>query len=261
MDLFDLTGKTILITGGAGHLGRAMSHALAAYHAHVFIASRDGEKCERLADSLAQEYGTNCDGISLDVSSENSIQSCLNCILKKTGRIDVLVNNASFSSMGFFEDITEDKWKEGIDGTVNSVFRMCSATIPHMVRQGHGNIINISSMYGKVSPNPDAYRGEARLNSPVCYGAGKAAILQLTRYIAGYYGEKGIRCNSIAPGPFPSKTVQETEWCVENLREKTMLKRIGQPEDLCGPLILLASDASCYMTGANIIVDGGWTAW
>ena len=90
MDLFDLTGKTILITGGAGHLGRAMSHALAAYHAHVFIASRDGEKCERLADSLAQEYGTNCDGISLDVSSENSIQSCLNCILKKTGRIDVL---------------------------------------------------------------------------------------------------------------------------------------------------------------------------
>ena len=99
------------------------------------------------------------------------------------------------------------------------------------------------------------------MNSPVCYGVGKAAILQLTRYIAGYYGEKGIRCNSITPGPFPSKTVQETEWFIENLSKKTMLKRIGRPEDLCGALLLLASDASGYITGADICVDGGWTAW
>lgn len=261
MDLFDLTGKTVLITGGAGHLGTAMSRALAAYHAHVFIASRDGKKCRHLADSLSKEYGTDCSGISLDVSSENSIQSCINCILEKTGRIDVLVNNAAFSPAGYFEEITEDTWKEGIDGTVNSAFRMCSAAIPHMVRQGRGNVINISSMYGKVSPNPEVYRGEIRLNSPVCYGVGKAAILQLTRYIAGYYGEKGIRCNSITPGPFPSKTVQETEWFIENLSKKTMLKRIGRPEDLCGALLLLASDASGYITGADICVDGGWTAW
>lgn len=261
MDLFDLTGKTVLITGGAGHLGTAMSRALAAYHAHVFIASRDGERCRQLAESLAREYGANCDGISLDILSENSIRSCVNRLLEETGRIDVLINNASFSPAGYFEDITEDIWKEGIDGTAGGVFRMCSAVIPHMVRQGQGNIINISSMYGKVSPNPEAYRGEVRLNSPACYGAGKAAILQLTRYIAGYYGERGIRCNCISPGPFPSKAVQETEWFIKNLSEKTMLKRIGRPEDLCGALMLLASDAGAYITGADICVDGGWTAW
>ena len=261
MDLFDLTGKTVLITGGAGHLGTAMSRALAMYHAEVFIASRDEEKCRRLAGDLSGEYGTRCQGLRIDIAQEQSIQDCVSRVLGESGKLDVLVNNASFGPAGYFEDLTEALWKEGIDGTINSVFRMCSAVLPQMVRQGFGSIVNISSMYGQVSPDPGAYRGEVRLNNPASYGAGKAAILQLTRYIAGYYGEKGIRCNSITPGPFPSKKVQETGWFIENLREKTMLKRIGQPEDLCGALLLLASDAGAYMTGANLCVDGGWTAW
>lgn len=261
MDLFDLTGKTVLITGGAGHLGTAMSRALAAYHANVVVASRNIEPCMNLADELNREFGGQCFGAAIDVSLENSIRVCVDTVLNTCGKIDVLINNASFGPMGYFEDMTERMWKEGIDGTINSVFRMCSAVIPHMVNQGHGNIINISSMYGQVSPNPELYKGEVRLNNPPSYGAGKAAILQLTRYLAGYYGGKGIRCNSITPGPFPSKAVQETAWFIENLQEKTMLKRIGQPEDLSGALILLASDASAFMTGANISVDGGWIAW
>lgn len=261
MELFDLTGKTVLITGGAGHLGAAMSKALASYHADVFIASRDVEKCKRLADDLNQEFVGRCDGISVDISSEESIKICVDEVMQTAGKIDVVVNNAAFSVAGYFEDITEELWKKAIDGTVNSVFRVCSAVIPQMKRQGGGNIINIASMYGLVSPDPQIYRGEVKFNNPACYGAGKAAVLQLTRYLAGYYGGNGIRCNSITPGPFPSKRVQETEWFIENLAEKTMLKRIGKPEDLMGALILLASDASSYMTGANICVDGGWTAW
>lgn len=261
MDIFSLGGKTVLITGGAGYLGTAMSRVLAAYRANVFIASRNVKKCERLASYLNQECGANCKGLAVDISSEESVRSCVSEVIKASGKIDVLVNNAAFSVAGYFEELTEEAWEKGIDGTINSVFRMCSAVIPHMVSQGHGNIINVCSMYGLVSPNPEAYRGEVRLNNPACYGAGKAAILQLTRYLAGYYGEKGIRCNSISPGPFPSKTVQQTEWFIQNLAEKTMLKRIGQPEDLAGALILLASDASAYITGANISVDGGWTAW
>lgn len=261
MELFDLTGKTVLITGGAGHLGAAMSKALASYHADVFIASRDVEKCKRLADDLNQEYGAHCEGILVDISSEKSIETCVDEIIRTAGKIDIVVNNAAFSVVGYFEDITEELWKKAIDGTVNGVFRVCSVVIPQMKRQGSGNIINIASMYGLVSPEPKVYRGNAKFNNPACYGAGKAAVLQLTRYLAGYYGENGVRCNSITPGPFPSKKVQETRWFIENLAEKTMLKRIGQPEDLMGALILLASDASSYMTGANICVDGGWTAW
>lgn len=261
MELFDLTGKTILITGGAGHLGRAMSRALASFHADVFIASRDVKKCKDLAENLHQEFGGFCEGIAVDISSEESVRACVEEVIKTTGKIDVVVNNAVFGVAGYFEDITEELWKKAIDGTIHSVFRVCSAVIPQMKQQGNGNIINTASMYGIVSPDPKVYRGETRLNNPACYGAGKAAVLQLTRYLAGYYGEYGIRCNSITPGPFPSESVQKTEWFIENLRERTMLKRIGHPEDLMGALILLASDASSYMTGTNICVDGGWTAW
>lgn len=261
MNLFDLSGKTVLITGGAGHLGTAMSEVLAAYDAELFIASRDKEKCENLADRLNQKYGGNCHGITIDISSEKSVSCCVNEILNYGRKIDVVINNAAYSVTGFFETLTEEEWKRAIDGTINGVFRVCSAVIPHMVKAGQGNIINIASMYGLVSPDPNLYQGEVRFNNPACYGAGKAAVLQLTKYIAGYYGEKGIRCNSITPGPFPSKTVQKTQWFVDHLAEKTMLKRIGQPEDLAGTVLLLASDCSSYITGSNICVDGGWTAW
>jgi len=261
MNLFDLSGKTVLITGGAGHLGSAMSDALSAYHAELYIASRDESKCRTLAEKLSQKYGATCYGLALDISSSESISLGVEGIINRSGKLDVLINNAAYSVAGYFEDLTEELWLRAIDGTINSVYRMCSQVIPHMVERRAGNIINISSMYGIVSPDPNTYRGEVKFNNPACYGAGKAAILQLTRYIAGYYGQQGIRCNSIAPGPFPSKAVQETQWFVDNLGEKTMLKRIGRPEDLAGAIIFLASEASSYMTGANISIDGGWTAW
>lgn len=261
MNLFDLSKKTVLITGGAGHLGAAMSEALAAYGAELFIASRDKEKCENLADRLNQKYGRNCHGLSIDISSEKSVSYCVNKIISYSGKIDIVINNAAYSVAGFFEDLTEETWKKAIDGTINGVFRVCSAIIPYMVKARKGSIINIASMYGLVSPDPNIYQGEVKFNNPACYGAGKAAVLQLTKYIAGYYGAKGIRCNSITPGPFPSKAVQETQWFVDNLAEKTMLKRIGQPEDLAGVVLLLASDCSSYITGSNICIDGGWTAW
>jgi gluconate 5-dehydrogenase len=261
MDLFDLSNKTILLTGGAGYLGESMSEALVAYGANVIIASRDERKCDNLADKLRRRYGTKTMGMLLDISSMESIRKVVNQIHKEYKTIDVLVNNATFSVSGYFEDLNEDAWGKAIDGTLNSVFRMCHEIIPYMKKNKKGNIINIASMYGQVSPNPDLYKGEVRLNNPAPYGAGKAAVIQLTKYLAGYYGKYGIRCNSLSPGPFPSPAVQQTSWFIDNLANNTMLKRIGNPVDLAGVIVLLASDASAYITGTNINVDGGWTAW
>lgn len=261
MNIFDLTGRTALITGGAGHLGSAMSEALAAYGASVIIASRDGDRCAALASELSGKFGTPCEGIRLDISNTESVKEELEVLMSVHGRLDVLVNNAAYSVAGYFEDLDEETWTRAIDGTVNATFRMCSAVIPHMIQQGGGSIVNIASMYGIVSPRPSLYRGEVRFNNPAPYGAGKAGVIQLTRYLAGYYGPKGIRCNCISPGPFPSSSVQETTWFADNLAASTMLGRIGKPRELVGSLLLLASDAGSYITGQNIVVDGGWTAW
>jgi gluconate 5-dehydrogenase len=147
-----------------------------------------------------------------------------------------------------------------MDGTAGVTFRCTREVLPYFFENRKGNIVNIASMYGMVSPDPGMY-GDSGQNSPPTYGAGKAAVLQLTRYCAANLAEKNIRVNSITPGPFPDLNRSVEEGFLSRLKGKTMLKRTGSPEELTGALLLLASDASSYMTGSNIVVDGGWTAW
>jgi NAD(P)-dependent dehydrogenase (short-subunit alcohol dehydrogenase family) len=130
-----------------------------------------------------------------------------------------------------------------------------------MKEQQKGSIVNIASMYGVVAPDPELYQGDVSLNNPANYGAGKAAIIQFTKYTAAYYAKYGIRANSISPGSFPNPKVQQNASFIKRLSAKSMLGRVGQPQELQGVVILLASDASSYITGQNICVDGGWTAW
>ena len=237
----DLTGKIAVVTGGAGHLGKAMSHALREAGATVIVASREGE-------------------VKLDISSMESVEKCFSQILEKHGKIDILVNNAFFCPSDNLETMSEEDWVKGIDGTLNSVFRCTKAVLPTMTGQGSGVIINISSMYGMVSPDPRIY-GDSGYNNPPSYGAGKAGIIHFTKFCACQLAEKGIRVNSISPGPFPNPDVQKNSAFVDELCTRVPMGRIGQPEEL-GPLVVfLASDASSYITGANIPVDGGWTAW
>ncbi len=260
--LFDLRGKTIIITGGAGYLGSAMSDALASYGAELFILGQNTQKNKAKAEELKDKYARSvCESYPFDITDTKLIQKVFRTIQEKTGRIDVLINNAYFiGNVQSLEDYTTDAWNQGIDGTINSAFRVTQAAIPYMVQQKSGNIINIASMYGLVSPDMSIY-GNSGENNPANYGVGKAAVIQLTKYIACVYGEKGIRSNSISPGPFPNKETQKMEGFIHNLEKKVPLKRIGEPEDLKGIIVFLASDASKYVNGQNIAVDGGWTAW
>ncbi len=260
--LFDLHGKTVVITGGAGYLGSAMSEALAAYGADLFILGHNLEKNKEKADTLKTCFGLPiCESYPFDISDTDQIRNTFARIEEKTGRIDVLINNAYYlNAVKPFEDYTADEWNQGMEGTLNGTVKVTQEAIRYMLRQKSGNIINIASMYGMVSPNMSIYADSGE-NSPANYGIGKAGIIQLTKYLACVYGEKGIRSNAISPGPFPNKEVQRMEWFIRNLQEKVPMKRIGDPEDLKGAIIFLASDASRYVNGQNIAVDGGWTAW
>ncbi|WP_174615543.1 SDR family oxidoreductase [Virgibacillus ihumii] len=259
-DLFSLGNKTIIITGGAGHLGASMSEGLAKQGANVVIASRNLNQSKPLAQALNQKYSGEIIADYVDVSDEQSIQQLYKKLFDRFNTIDVLINNAHFSVAGSVERMTTNEWKFGIDGTLNSVFLCSKWILPHMVKYGRGNIINISSMYGTVSPDPAVY-GDSDFGNPPNYGAGKAGVIQFTRYLACHYGRRGIRANSISPGPFPNKDTQQNKAFITRLNEKVPLGRIGKPEELQGAIIYLASDSSSYVTGHNLSVDGGWTSW
>lgn len=259
-DLFSLKGKNALITGGAGHLGAAISEGLAEAGANLFIVSKNQKKCQRLADLLNQRFQLNCQGLYMDVSDSDSIAECFAEIHKSGKTIDILVNNAYFGSGGTLETMKDADWYSGMEGTINNVYKCTRSVLPYMVSQKSGVILNVASMYGVVSPNPDLYTGNPFSNPPH-YGAGKAAIIQYTRYLACHYGNKGIRANCISPGPFPNLEIQKDTEFIDRLSEKNPLKRIGQPDDLKGVIVLLSSEASSYITGQNISIDGGWTAW
>lgn len=259
--MFSLKGKVAIVTGGAGYLGTAISESLAQYGANLVIASRDLNKCKKLALILSKKYGIAAKGMELDISSYDSVAHCMEVAQREMGSIDILINNAASGKTSIsIETVSESDWMEGIDGTINGVFRCTKAVIPYMRKNKHGVVINISSMYGIVSPDHRIY-GDSGYNNPPDYGAGKAAILQFTRYSASHLAADGIRVNAISPGPFPSSEVQENKAFISNLENRVPLGRIGKPGDLKGAIVFLASDSSSYITGQNIIVDGGWTVW
>jgi len=259
-ELFELKGQVAVVTGGTGHLGTAISEALAEAKANVYIASRNESKSKELTDVLERKHGIIARGFSLDIGSMKSVKESFGRIIHDAGRVDILVNNAVYSSPIRLENASEENWRKGIDGTINGVFRCTHAVLPVMIQRRYGSIINIASMYGVVSPDPTIY-GTSGFDNPPSYGAGKAAVVQLTRYIACHYAKLGIRANAISPGPFPNLVVQKNKEFISNLEKKTPMGRIGRPEELKGIVVFLASKASSYVNGANIPVDGGWTAW
>lgn len=254
---FDLSNKVIVITGGYGYLGVAISNSLLFHNAIVVILGKTEEKFEL---SFKENNRDNLSFFYCDVSSSNSLDEAFLRVIKIWGRIDVLINNAFYSIGQSPEKMSDEDWEYGIDGTLGSVFRAIRSAIPLMKHKSSGKIINVASMYGIVAPDFQVYDSSPQFLNPPHYGAAKAAVIQLTRYYASYLGPQNINVNSVSPGPFPSFQVQsDDEDFIKALSSRTCLGRIGQPEDLGGVFVFLSSDASNYITGQNIVVDGGWT--
>lgn len=257
LESFRLDGNIAIVTGGYSHLGKAFTTALAEAGATVIVAGHN----EKSFDELFGE-ASNIHYETIDIMDSKSVQDCFKNVSEKYGDIDILVNNAvTLKGSNFFEEITDEDWAYSMDGVAGGVFRTIKEVVPYMEKNG-GSIINIASMYGLVAPDFRMYKGDYLYQfNPIHYGAGKAAVLQMTRYLAEYLLKHNIRVNAISPGSFPSKTTQQHPEFIKTLSEHNPMNRIGDPDDLKGAVVFLASDASKYIIGQNIQVDGGWTIW
>ena len=256
--LFDLSGRVALVTGGAGWLGRAICHSLAEVGARVVVASRNLDRCRAVAGELPGDALA----FELDVNDEEAVRGCVDRTVEEAGRIDVLVNNAYSGPGCTIDDATAEDFQAAMLTGVTAYFVAAQQAARHMRRQGQGgSILNNASMYGLVASYPEAYEG-LDVNSPPNYHAVKGAVVHLTRHLAVYWAKDRIRVNAFSPGPFPHGHVSnQQEEFLSRLTTKVPLGRMGEPHELKGVTVLLASDAGSYLTGQNIVVDGGWTAW
>ncbi|NLX91879.1 MAG: SDR family oxidoreductase [Firmicutes bacterium] len=262
--VFNLEGRTALVTGASGHLGKSIVRALCEAGAHVILNGTSSEKIELLENELVKS-GYSVSTAVFDITDEMMLKTAARKI-EVIGRLDILVNNAYSGKSGTIESSTPESFNSAYNIAVTSAFNIIKSTLPVLKKtakltRGGASIINIASMYGTVSPDPAIY-GDSGENNPPFYGAAKAGLIQLTRYLACHLAPYNIRVNSISPGPFPrQEVISNNPVFVNKLCEKVPMKRVGHPDEIKGPVLFLASDGSSYVTGINLPVDGGWTAW
>lgn len=261
-ELFSLDGKVAIVTGGRGLYGASISLGLCEAGATVVIASRNEAKCEELASEL-REKGYKAYGMPLDLESDESIAELANDVFDRFGRIDILVNNAvDRRNMTSLANATRQKLQDSASVNLNGQILLSQAVIPYMIEQNGGSIVNISSMRGLDCPHFPFYP-EAMGDQPVNYTTEKWAMVGLTKYMAGRYGKHHIRVNCIAPGGFNPKLSDdpETQKFVDTYIENCPLGCWANEDDIKGPVVFLASEAANYVTGATLVMDGGWTIW
>ncbi len=266
---FDLSGRVAVVTGGAGLLGRQFCQTLVDAGAALVVADMHAEQASEVASQLS-EAGANATAQITDVGDPKSVHALVGATLKSFGRLDILINSAAldpkFDKSGegkhgsAFEDYSLDAWQAALRVNLTGAFLCSQAAVPPMLEQGAGVIVNICSTYGLGGPDQRIYQqpGQEPQYKPVDYTVTKAGILGLTKYLATYYGEKNIRVNALTPGGVFNA---HDEDFVKAYSSRTVLGRMARQDEMNGALLFLASDASSYMTGANLVVDGGWTAW
>jgi NAD(P)-dependent dehydrogenase (short-subunit alcohol dehydrogenase family) len=268
-ELFDLTGRSAVVTGGAGFLGQQFTEALAEAGADVIVADIDGTAAAAWAEQLSQKGGS-AQAAAVDVTSPASVDQLIDFTLNHCGQVDIVVNSAALdpkfesgtkgNHATSFEAFPLESWNQALEVNLTGMFLVCQAAARAMKESGKGSLINICSTYGLGGPDQRLYEslGMPRLYKPVYYSVTKAGVLGLTKYIATYYQGTEIRCNTLTPGGVERNHEQAFK---DAYGERAVLGRMAYPYEMKGGVVFLASDASSYMTGANLIVDGGWTAW
>lgn len=266
---FDLSGKVAVVTGSAGLLGSGFCRTLAEAGASVVLADNNAGANESLANELA-EAGFAILALKSDITDPHSVETLVEQTLQHYGRLDILVNSAALDPKfdpehqdehsSSFEKYALEDWNQALNVNLTGTFLVTQAAVRPMLDQRGGVIVNICSTYGLVAPDQRIYQREGRVQvyKPVYYSVTKAGVLGFTRYLAGYYAGKNIRVNALTPGGVYN---QHDEIFVEQYAARTMLGRMADRSEMNSALLFLASDASSYMTGANLVVDGGWTAW
>ncbi|MBW8010247.1 MAG: SDR family oxidoreductase [Chloroflexi bacterium] len=268
-ELFDLKSRVAIVTGGAGLLGTQFCITLAEAGARVVVADINAEAAQAVADQLVKG-GAEALAVSADVTDPQSVAQMVFATQDAYSRLDILVNSAALDPKfdpqhakqhtNSFEDYPLEIWNQALEVNLTGVFLCSQAAVKPMLEQGSGVVINICSTYGLAGPDQRIYQreGQSPAYKPVAYSVTKAGVLGLTKYLATYYAGKNIRVNALTPGGVFND--HEDEF-VKVYSARTVLGRMAEKDEMNGALLFLASDASTYMTGANLVVDGGWTAW
>ncbi len=266
--MFDLTGKVAIVTGGAGILGRHFCSALADHGATVVIADQDIVAAEELVKEISANKGTRLLAMPVDLADPSSIAEMVEAVEVALGPIDILHNNAATKGANLeaflapLETYSLQTWREIMAVNLDGMFLVAQAVGGRMANRGTGTIIQTASIYGVTAPDPRIYRGSEYMGKPIStppvYAASKAGVIGLTRYLATHWGHRGVRVNTLTPGG-----VESGQNDTFNLQysARVPLGRMARPEEMTGALVFLASDAASYVTGQNIVVDGGWTIW
>lgn len=262
-ELMSLKDRVSLVTGGAGHIGVAIGHTLAELGSQVVVVDQQEDACHEIANVLKKTYSIETLPLVVNLAEESQIREIPGHVQKKFGRIDILVNCAAFVGTSnlkgwitSFHEQRADTWTQALQVNLTAPFILIQACTEALTLSGHGSIINIGSTYGVVGPDMRLYEGTS-MGNPAAYAASKGGLLQLTRWLATVLAPK-IRVNSISPG---GVWREQPEAFVERYVEKTPLRRMANEEDFKGAIAYLASDLSRYVTGQNLVVDGGWTTW
>jgi len=269
---FDLTGRVAVVTGGVGLLGAEFCRTLAEAGAAVAVVDLNASASQAVADTLTKG-GYKALALPTDITQPDSVNAAVEKVLSTFGRLDILVNSAALDpkfdpdavnkgiAPGAFEDYPLDLWNAALNVNLTGMFLMTQACVKPMIKQGKkGSIINICSTYGLNGPDQRIYvkEGKRVAFKPVYYTVTKAGVMGFTKYLAAYYAGTEIRVNALTPGGVFNN---HEDYFVKNYSAKTILGRMAKKDEMNGALLFLASDASSYMTGNNVVVDGGWTAW
>lgn len=267
--LFNLYGKSAVVTGGAGILGRKFCSALAAFGANVAVVDLQEEGANVFAAELTREYKVKCIGVGCDVSNPESVSEMVRKTVTAFGEINILHNNAATKSDNLeaffapFEDYSLNEWRKIMSVNIDGMFLVAQAVGRQMVAQGKGgSIIQTASIYGIMAPDQRIYEGSfymgRQINTPAVYSASKAAVVGLTQYLSAYWADKAIRVNTLTPGGVESG---QNDTFIKRYSQRIPLGRMAKACEMVGALVYLASDASSYVTGQNLIVDGGLNVW